>query len=421
MNLLWLLLGPGNLRQGRWVLSLLGGVLLLFSMLIFLDSMGMVTELALEAFGYALVALGLFRSAFAVLGSGSGMTTRFGLQGLVLILLGLGVADFPDTSDQAVPWMIGIAFLLNGLYQTASSLIIRYPRWGWFLASGLGHIGLATGLFLFSRQLMPLVLPVLLGGGLGILGISALHLAHRLRGFPAGQGELGPADRIRYYLAFHLPARFRRADYPTPEPPLTLGTPHQDLLVYIWTPTDVARLDHPDPNLMRYIVARDGEGKITVGHAALELAPDVYVSHCDGDPGGYDNTDEAWRELRSKDGHGVFLPSFQEEIEHYLQPSVTLRFRNFHEDQLRTFWHLYRTVTTYNLTNRNCSVAVALALEAAVMGSLAGPSRPRALFRLLVNRDLWVAHFLRWKAMEMVWTPGMMRDYALLLHRLVEN
>ena len=41
MNLLWLLLGPGNLRQGRWALMLLGGLLVLLGLMFFLDSLGM--------------------------------------------------------------------------------------------------------------------------------------------------------------------------------------------------------------------------------------------------------------------------------------------------------------------------------------------------------------------------------------------
>ena len=39
----------------------------------------------------------------------------------------------------------------------------------------------------------------------------------------------------------------------------------------------------------------------------------------------------------------------------------------------------------------------------------------------LERSDLWIAHFIRWKAREMVWTPGMMLDYARALERLVEG
>ena len=39
----------------------------------------------------------------------------------------------------------------------------------------------------------------------------------------------------------------------------------------------------------------------------------------------------------------------------------------------------------------------------------------------MMNKDLWVAHFIRWKAREMVWTPGMMLEYAMALQRVVEE
>ena len=65
-------------------------------------------------------------------------------------------------------------------------------------------------------------------------------------------------------------------------------------------------------------------------------------------------------------------------------------------------------------------VAVALALEAALMGSLDTVRRFRTQY-LLTNKDLWVAHFIRWKAREMVWTPGMMLDYVVALQRVVEE
>jgi len=191
--------------------------------------------------------------------------------------------------------------------------------------------------------------------------------------------------------------------------------------VHIWTPTTVAKVDAAPNLISRYVAARDAEGKFTVGHTALEMNPELYISHCDGDPTAFENSDEVWETLRSKDVPGVFLPSFEEEIKTYVQPSATIRFRNFSAGQLRTFWTLYRSVTAYNFTNRNCSVAVALALEAALMGSLTTRHRIRTLFWLLTNKDLWVAHFIRWKAREMVWTPGMMRDYVGALHRVVEE
>ncbi len=423
MNLLWLLLGPGKPRQDGAIFLGFGLLLLGLGAVLALDPAEVITEFALGAVGYTLVAFGLFKVAFAILGTGEGMPSTFAFRGGLLVILGIAVADFPDASSEAVPWLFGLVILANGLYQLASALIIRFPRWGAFVASGIAHLVFAVVLFRFWHQVSAILVPLLLGGALIVLGATALRLGWRLRRLspPVTESHAGAAEEVRYYLDFHLPARFRRADSPPPVSEPDAQAPHGELMVHVWTPTAVARLENPDPSLVnRYLIAQDKAGKIAVGHAAMEMTPDLYISHCDGDPEGYDGTEEAWKELRSKDVSGVFLPSFQEEIEHYLLPSVTLRYRNFDAGRLRTFWAMYRQVTTYNLTNRNCSVAVALALEAALMGSMAGRSRVRAFLSLLFNRDLWVAHFLRWKAREMVWTPGMILDYALALHRIVE-
>jgi hypothetical protein len=61
--------------------------------------------------------------------------------------------------------------------------------------------------------------------------------------------------------------------------------------------------------------------------------------------------------------------------------------------------------SAYNFTNRNCSVAVALALECALMGS----STREALQNVAVAADEqgpWVAHFIRWKARKWSGLPA---------------
>jgi len=195
--------------------------------------------------------------------------------------------------------------------------------------------------------------------------------------------------------------------------------------VIVRTPSTVAKIKESRSIVGRYVMTHDTTGKYTVGHSAVQMDPDIYISHCDYGPPTVEmdgpGASGAIKLLRSKEVPGIFLPSFDEEMKTYVKPSATFRFRNFSEAQLRTFWAMYRKVSDYNFTNRNCSVAVALALEAALMGRLGSRHRFRTLLGLLTNKDLWVAHFIRWKAREMVWTPGMMLDYANALQRVVED
>lgn len=419
MTIALLLLGSEILQRSRWILIGLGLVLAATGAVIGLQASDLVSDVVLEAAGWLLVVSGLGRLALSLFASGPTPWLLI-LRGAVLVVLGIAVADFTTESGQALPWLFGAAMLLNGLYQALSALVIRYPRWGWFVVLGVLHLVAAGLLFFPFRHAVVPVVSAFLGAGIALVGFTLLRTALRLERYLRLR-KGGPAETaVRYYLDFHVARRFHEK-YLRGEPsaPPELGQPHGDLLVHIWTPITVSGVDQ-NPNLVsRYVVARDREGKFAVGHSALQMA-DVYISHCDGNPDAFDSGDEVWQTLRSKDVHGVFLATYEEEVAHYMEPSVTIRFRQFDEGQLRVFWALYQTVTDYNFTNRNCSVTVSMALEAALVGSLGKDRRIPRLLWLMTNRDVWIAHFIRWKAREMVWTPGLMLDYARALSRVVE-
>jgi hypothetical protein len=63
---------------------------------------------------------------------------------------------------------------------------------------------------------------------------------------------------------------------------------------------------------------------------------------------------------------------------------------------------------------------VALALDAALEGSLGGRGMWLRSLRLLANPDLWLAAVLRARAETMTWTPGLVLDYARAMRRVVE-
>ncbi len=421
MILALLLLGPGDIRRSRWFLAALGLVLMVSGWIIPLSS-SETTEVCLEAAGWITVVVGLGRVTFFLLDEGVRNWLLL-VQAAALVMFGFALADFTPESGKAIPWLFGLALILNGLYQALSAIVIRYPRWGWSVVIGAAHLVVAALLLFLWRGAIAWVVPAALKLGLVALGFTTLRMAVRLSQYlwDASRDRADARLAVRYYLDFHVARRFReRSVGPLSRVQEDTGAPHGDLLVHVWTPLTVAGTDR-NPNIVsRYVAAQDKEGKFTVGHSALEMSPDVYISHCDGNPDAFETTDEVWQTLRSKNVPGVFLPTFEEEVAHYMQPSATIRFHHFNAGQLRSFWAAYRVVTDYNFTNRNCSVAVAMALEAALLGSLASPRWVRSYISLLANKDLWVAHLIRWKAREMVWTPGLMLDYARALERVVE-
>jgi hypothetical protein len=194
------------------------------------------------------------------------------------------------------------------------------------------------------------------------------------------------------------------------------------MVVHVWTPVGAASDPVRRPVLDRYVAAVDRQGVVSTGHAALEMPGDLYISHyprVEVDR----NSNEFRRWLRGtteNDVPGRFLESYQAEAEWWCPSTVRVVFRRFDPDRLRAFWAAYQRNDTYNLTNRNCSVVVALALEAALEGVLGNPGMWRRFFRLLTHPDLWLASILRERARTMTWTPGLVLDYARALRHVVE-
>ena len=134
----------------------------------------------------------------------------------------------------------------------------------------------------------------------------------------------------------------------------------------------------PQPLVDRYIAAVDGNGVISTGHSALEVAPDLYNSHYPDRE--IDQTpDDFSHLLRATDDNNVpgrFQPSYAIESAKFCASSAQVSFERYDAARLRAFWNVYREDKTYNLTKRNCSSTVATALEASLEGTL-GRRGPR--------------------------------------------
>jgi hypothetical protein len=193
-------------------------------------------------------------------------------------------------------------------------------------------------------------------------------------------------------------------------------------VVHIWTP--VGSAENPERRLLidRYVAAVDGKGMISTGHSSLELLPDIYISHyplleIDHSP---EDFVHSLRATAENDVPGKFQPSYALESADWCPADAQVEFHTYDANRLRAHWEAYRRDNTYNLTNRNCSVTVAVALEAALEGMLDDGTAWRHFFLLVANPDLWIAALLRARAESMTWTPGLVLDYARALHSIVE-
>lgn len=195
------------------------------------------------------------------------------------------------------------------------------------------------------------------------------------------------------------------------------------MTVYVWTPTISGNVKRRRPVLDRYLAAVDQDGNLSVGHVALGLPPDIYISH-------YPQLEIARSAgsfvsaISGRPEHhvpGIFQPSYEEEVADWCHADAQIEIYNISARRLRAFWIGYRQDSTYNVANRNCSTLVAAALDAAVEGALATPFPWLRLVRLLLTPDMWQAALVRSRAEAATWTPGLVLDYASPLARVLDR
>jgi uncharacterized membrane protein HdeD (DUF308 family) len=339
------------------------------------------------------------------------------VKAVALLLLGCMILDFPVPVDLEASLLFGLAFLIDGAMRVVTASVVRFPKWQWVAAGGL--IEFCLGAFAIADWPVGYhqTVPFSVGVALLLSGWTTLRIGLRLRQFTDDTPVVNlPLFERRGWHGFATPL-----PAPRPSAPAHHATP---LIVHVWTPVGSAASPRSAHRLLidRYIAAIDGKGMISTGHAALELSPDVYISHypaldIDHSP---DDFARLVRATRDNDVKGHFQPSYAFESADWCPADARVDFRTYDAVRLRAHWEAYRADDTYNLTNRNCSVTVAAALEAALEGTLGTGARWGRFWRLLGNPDLWIAALLRARAESMTWTPGLVLDYARALRELVE-
>jgi hypothetical protein len=96
----------------------------------------------------------------------------------------------------------------------------------------------------------------------------------------------------------------------------------------------------------------DSNGVISTGHAALELAPDLYISlypamDIDRSPSEFLNTLKA---IEENTVPGQFQPDYQTEARAWCESDRRVIFTRFNARALLHFWSRCRMNETYNLT-----------------------------------------------------------------------
>ncbi len=399
-------------RRWRW-LALLGALWGAIGVLIIIDALDGVTYFPLHVFAAVLLIEGLVSIAVTIGGLDSQRRNRIRLiKGALFILVALLLFDpYPDGTF-IISMLMGIIFTIGGLLRLSGAYVVRFSRWRGGQIAGILELIFAALVFSPWPLTWAATVPAAVGLGLALSGYGLLHVGLRLRRLPpyASVSLLTGRHGNETFSPLVMARAQTTAEAPT------------DLTVHVWTPVGSAEGAMRRPIIDRYVAAVDAHGVISTGHAALEVEPDIYISHYPGteierSPDQFMHTLKATGE---NDIPGKFQPSYREEAAGWCESTEKVVFREYDLNRLRAFWDAYRQDTTYNLTNRNCSSTVTHALETALEGVVGRRPRPWwTFFRMLHSPELWIAAELYERADTMAWTPGLTLDYARALKSVV--
>lgn len=412
IRLALLLLGPEFIRT-RWkTLALIGLLWALIGAALLYDAFDGAVWFPNQLIGYLLILEALVTLVATTSNLGTQTVLRKS-RGVVFFLLGLLIIDPRPSATVIVAVIFGLIFLIDGFLRISAAWVVRFPGWPVSLLMGVFELVSALLLFLPRPVVYVGTIPYCVGAGMLMSGIGMVLAALRLRRLPPGTilSLLFSRGNLRGSVLMDPGAAVTHAH----EGPVTGIAP---LTVHVWTPVGSAHEVLPQPLVDRYIAAVDGNGVISTGHAALEVAPDLYISHypaveIDHSP---DDFRHLLRATEDNNVPGRFQPSYAIESAGWCASTAQVQFERYDNARLRAFWKVYSEDPTYNLTNRNCSSTVVCALEASLEGTLGrnGPSIA-AFLSSLCNPELWVAAQLRKHARSMAWTPGLVLDYARAL------
>lgn len=393
MSPLWLLLVGRAEVHRHWRLLLAAGLVsALIGIAVVIDSLDGALHVPDRWFGFLLLAEGLVSLVVGATAVGAARRLRLA-KGVLLLVMALLIVAATRHSAFLLAMIFGTFFLVDGAIRIVIASLLTFS--GWQISVALGALGVAFGLF----HLQPW--PTWYAGTVGYcMGMFLILNGARF-------ASVG--------------LRMRRM---VPETVAAASSSVSDsLTVYVWTPTGLPTTPARQRLIRRYVASVNARGVISSGHAALEQGSDLYISHYPAV-----EIDRSVASLRSSlragpenNVPGRFLTSYESEVADWCEATLAVTLRGIDAGRLRMFWETYRRDTTYNFTGRNCSTAVACALDMAVEGAFARSGHPwRRLARAATTPEFWAATVLRSGAAGMTWTPGLVLDYSRALSVLVD-
>lgn len=416
LKIAFLLVGPAAFRPYWHVVSLLGALVMVLAALVAWDALDGQARLSHHLFGSAFLALALFHMV-AVLSAVEPRERgqRLVRMGLPLAVAGLLLAPPSLSADWIASVVLALALVVDGTIRLGIALVVHIPGWRRSALVALAQLAGATGL-LWQWPLPPAGnITLALALSFALSGWVLVRMGWHLRQLKDGVSILRSTLYSTRDWHVHAPALIGA------DPPRQPDQP--PLIMYNWTPAGAPNVTMRLPVIDRYFAVPDTDGGVSSGHVALELGAEFYVSYYPKEEVERSSTNfiNTMSGEPSHNMEGFFVPSFAFEVDDWRPPNRKFLLRRFSERRLRAYWDSFRQDSTYSLVNRNCAVAVAPGLEAAMEGVWAGPGPWLRLARLMVDPGLWLAALIRGRADYMTWTPGFVVDYMGELNRVMDQ
>jgi uncharacterized membrane protein HdeD (DUF308 family) len=137
---------PRGTRPGSrvWGGPFVVGLLISLLGCLALISVGIASLATVFLYGTLLVAMGIGEIVHAFRIRKTGPFLLFLLGGVLSIVVGLMVVAWPGAGLAALTLMLAGYFFATGLFRTITSLMDRYPRWGWDCVDGIVSVALGA-------------------------------------------------------------------------------------------------------------------------------------------------------------------------------------------------------------------------------------------------------------------------------------
>jgi uncharacterized membrane protein HdeD (DUF308 family) len=134
-------LGIPRIHRG-WLIALGIGLILLGTVALFVPLVTTLTSVVV--FGWAVFFGGAMEIAAAIAMRGWRGVLLHVLSGILGMVVGAMVFMHPAAGALALTLLLASLFLVGGIFRIIAAIVIRFPRWGWAVASGVITVALGV-------------------------------------------------------------------------------------------------------------------------------------------------------------------------------------------------------------------------------------------------------------------------------------